>query len=204
MANKYTKEQEQFLIDNVKGITLKELTQRFNKKFNLKLSESAIASRKNKLNLKSGITGGQIPKENIPFNKGKTWDEYMSKEGQNKSRKTTFKKGNKPHNHRTIGSERITKDGFVEIKIAEPNKWNLKSRVIYEKHFGKIPEGYTIIYLDGNKLNLELDNLKAISRAEELIMNSNNLRFNKKELTETGLLIAKVINKRGQLKNERL
>ena len=80
----------------------------------------------------------------------------------------------------------------------------MKSRVIYEKHFGKIPEGYTIIYLDGNKLNLELDNLKAISRAEELIMNKNKLRYDKKELTETGHLIAKVINKRGQLKNERL
>lgn len=204
MPNKYTKEQDEFLIDNVKGITLKELTEKFNKKFNLNVSESGIAGRKNRLNIKSGINGGQFQKGQVSFNKGKKWDEYMSKKGQANSRKTTFKKRNVPHNHRPVGSERITIDGFSEIKVAEPNKWDLKSRVIYEKHFGKIPEGYIIIYLDGNKLNLELDNLKAISRAEELIMNKNKLRYDKKELTETGHLIAKVINKRGQLKNERL
>lgn len=32
MSHKYSKTEDQFLIDNVKGITLKELTNRFNKK----------------------------------------------------------------------------------------------------------------------------------------------------------------------------
>ena len=36
------------------------------------------------------------------------------------------------------------------VKVAEPNKWDLKSRVVYREHYGKIPDGYTIIYLDGN------------------------------------------------------
>jgi len=128
----------------------------------------------------------------------------MPKESQDGCRKTTFKKGNIPHNHRPVGSERITIDGFVEIKVAEPNKWKLKSRVIYEENFGEIPKDYKIIYLDGNKLNLDPKNLKAINRAEELIMNKNNLRYNKKELTEAGYLIAQIISKRGKIKNERL
>ena len=204
IRHKYTKEQDEFLINNVKGITLKELVTRFNREFNLNLSMSAISNRKVKLKISSGIVGGQFKKGHNTWNKGKTWNEYMSKEGQLKSRKTNFKKGNVPHNHRLVGSERITVDGYIEVKVAEPNKWDLKSRVVYREHYGKIPDGYTIIYLDGNSNNLEISNLKAISRSEELIMNKNKLRYSKRDLTESGYLIAKIIQKRGKLKNERL
>lgn len=192
----YTLEEDEFLRKNVKGISLKELTNKFNEKFNYILSESAIRNRKNKLNLSSGITGGQFVKGHKSWNKGT--------KGLTKANRTSFKKGNIPHNHRPVGSERITVDGFVEVKIAEPNKWDLKSRVVYRQHYGKIPEGHKIIYLDGNKQNLDISNLKAISYAEELIMNKNKLRFDKKELTETGYLISKIIHKRGKLKRERL
>lgn len=58
MSHKYSKTEDQFLIDNVKGITLKELTNRFNKKFNVNLTESSISNRKVKLGIKSGIVGG--------------------------------------------------------------------------------------------------------------------------------------------------
>ena len=100
MSHKYSKTEDQFLIDNVKGITLKELTNRFNKKFNVNLTESSISNRKVKLGIKSGIVGGQFVKGQTSFNKGKKWSEYMSEEGQKNSRKTTFKKGNIPANRR--------------------------------------------------------------------------------------------------------
>ena len=60
MGHKWTNEENQFLKDNVKGITLRELTTLYNKKFNMNLTESAIANRKNKLKLQSGIIGGQF------------------------------------------------------------------------------------------------------------------------------------------------
>ena len=44
-----------------------------------------------------------------------------------------FAKGNVPPNHRPVGSERISKDGYIEVKVAEPNKWRLKQRVVYEE-----------------------------------------------------------------------
>lgn len=69
MRHKYSEEEHKFLIDNVKGITLKELTQRFNKKFNLSISENAISNQKTKLGISSGITGGQFQKGQQPFNK---------------------------------------------------------------------------------------------------------------------------------------
>ncbi len=195
MKHKYSLEEDKFLKNNVKGITLKELTGKFNKTFKLSLSESSIANRKNKLGLSSGIKGGQFQKGHIPINKGKKWDDYMSKEAQEQSRKTTFKKGNVPHNQRPIGSERISKDGYIEIKIKESNEFVLKHRWLWEQKNGKIPKDKILIFLDGNKLNLDLDNLALISRNENLTMNSNKLRYQYKELTKAGINLAKVIIK---------
>ena len=113
--------------------------------------------------------------------------------------KTSFKKGNIPSNHREVGEER-TKDGYIEIKVAEPNKWELKHRVIYKKHFGEIPKGYNIMFADKNKRNFNIDNLILVSKGEDLIMNNNKLISSNQELTKSGLLIAKVISKRAELK----
>lgn len=183
----YSTEEEKFLIDNVKGISAKELTEKFNKQFNLKLSESAIKNRKVKLGLSSGIKGGQFKKGHNTWNKGIKG--YMG------ANKTSFKKGNIPHNHKPVGSERITKDGYIEIKVAEPNKWELKHRHIYKKHYGEIPKGYNVMFADKNKLNLDIDNLILVSKSEDLIMNTRKLIFEDQQLTKTGHLIAKVINK---------
>lgn len=198
MRHKWSEKEEQWLTKNVKDITLKELTNRYNKEFNMKLSESAIASRKSKLNLHSGITGGQFQKGHIPQNKGKTWDEYMSKESQERTRKTTFKKGNIPPNHREIGEERIDSDGYVFVKIQDGHlnkNWVLKHRLIWESMYGNIPTGYKIMFADGNKGNFDIKNLILVSDAEELIMNQNKFVKDNSDLTKVGLNIARIINK---------
>jgi hypothetical protein len=203
MMIKYTKEQKQFLIDNNYLTPAQELADMFNKKFGTNITKTNIKNFRGNNHLSSGLTG-QFEKGHKPHNKGKKWDEYMSKEGQANSRKTTFKKGNIPKQHRPVGSERINIDGYIEIKVKEPNKWDLKHRVIYRQKYGEIPKGYNVIFLDGNKENLDISNLKVISKHDNLIMNENNLRFNDKELTESAYLIAQIEKKRRSLKNERL
>lgn len=198
MINKWSFEEEKILIDNAYEHTNKQI-QDLLVEIGSNRSIYAIQNRKNKLGLKCSYNAGCFKKGNVPFNKGKKWADYVSKKGQENSRKTTFKKGNIPHNHRPVGSERITKDGYTEIKIKEPNKWQLKHRYIYEKKYGKIPDGMNLIFLDGNKQNIELSNLKLVSRAEDLIMNTNKLFTKDKELTNSGVLIAKVINKTNKL-----
>lgn len=200
---KFTEEQKQFIYDNYKGLGNKELTELIKEKFKIELTYEQVKNFKNRHHLNSGLTG-QFKKGYESWNKGKKWDDYMSEEAQERSRKTTFKKGNIPSNHREVGSERITKDGYIEIKIKEPNKWQLKHRYIYEKKYGKIPKGYNLIFLDGNRQNFELSNLKLVSKAEDLIMNKNKLFTNDKDITNTGTLIAKIIDKGNKLKNERL
>lgn len=197
MRHIYSDEEHQFIIDNVEGITLKELTKRFNEKFNLNVTENAIANRKNILGLRSGIVGGQFQKGHIPANKGKKG--YMTPEQYEKCKATMFKKGNIPANHRPIGSERIDKrDGSILIKVQDGHKqqnWMGKHRYIYEQAYGKIPKGHKVIFADGNNRNFDLSNLILVSNAEELIMNKRKLFSENAEHTKTGALIAKVLSK---------
>lgn len=187
---KFTQEQKEFLLANYQGKYSKELAEIFNKKFKTDVSPKQIKNFRRNHSLNCGLTG-RFQKNHIPFNKGT--------KGMMKANKTSFKKGNIPKNYKPIGSERINIYGYVEVKIADPNKWETKNRFIYKKYKGDIPKGFKVIYHDGNKLNNHLDNLILVSNSEELIMNKRKLIYDRKELTETGHLIAKVIDKTNKM-----
>ena len=201
--HRYSEEQKEFIITNNYGKYSKELAEMFNQHFNTNITAKEIAYFRRNHKLKSGLTG-QFKKGNVAHNKGKKQVEYMSQKSIERTKKTRFKKGNKPKNYRPVGSERITKDGYIEVKVADPNKWETKNKIIYKQYFGDIPEGHKIIYADGNKLNNDINNLILVSDNEELIMNRYRLRTENIELTKTGYLIAKVIDKTNMVKNERL
>ena len=126
----------------------------------------------------------------------------MSKEQYEKCKPTMFKKGHIPKNHREIGSERITKDGYIEVKIEDPDVWGLKHRLIYEEHYGEIPAGYSVIFGDGDKLNFDINNLILVSRSELLLMNRNKLIKNDSVLTKVGVNIAKLLDTMNKKKRE--
>lgn len=189
MKYNYSEENVKFLIENVKGISHKELTKRFNEKFNTNLSESDIANMKRKLKLTNGIDT-RFKKGQASWNKGKN----MSPEQYEKCKRTMFQKGNLS-NARPIGDERIEIDGYTYIKVKQPNKWVLKHRWLYEKEKGKIPKGYNLIFADGNKQNFHLDNLILVSNAELFIINQKGLYKQDKELTKVGVTVAKVLDR---------
>lgn len=193
---KYTDEMKQFILDNYKGRYNQELADLFNQKFNTNITSRMIKSYKANNKLNSGLTG-KFRKGHTPHNKGKK----MPKKVYEKVKHTMFAKGNVPPNHRPVGSERISKDGYIEVKVAEPNKWRLKQRVVYEEAKGKIPEGCPIIFLDGNKRNFDIDNLRCITRSELLYLNCNGLN-NSNEITETGILMARLDRAKNKKKQE--
>lgn len=206
---KWTEEVIQFMIDNYEGRDNIELANMVNERFHLNTNGDRISNVKSNLqrrrgiNLRTGINRGCIEKGNIPFNKGKKWSEYLSEEQQEKSKKTWFKKGGVSLNHREVGSERITVDGIHEIKVAEPNVWKQKHRLIYESVYGEIPKKHKVIFADGNRDNLDISNLLLVSNAEELIMNRRHLITSDIELTKSGVNVAKLILKTAEVKNER-
>ena len=193
---KYTDEMKQFILDNYKGRYNQELADLFNQKFNTNITSRTIKSYKANNKLNSGLTG-KFRKGQTPHNKGKK----MPKEVYEKVKHTMFAKGNVPPNHRPVGSERISKDGYIEVKVAEPNKWRLKQRVVYEEAKGKIPEGCPMIFLDGNKRNFDIDNLRCITRSELLYLNCNGLN-NSNVITETGILMARLDRAKNKKKQE--
>lgn len=103
-----------------------------------------------------------------PPNKGKK----MSKEVYKKCSNTMFKKGQLSHNKKPLGSIRVTKDGYQEIKIAEPNTWDAYHRVMWEDTFGKIPEGGVVRFVTNDKMNVHPFNLELIDRSKNMVLNS--------------------------------
>lgn len=185
--HKWTEEEKAFLVEFAYGHTIKEITEAFNKKYATELSLKAIASSMKRYGAKTGNTG-RFVKGQVSHNKGKK----MSPELYEKCKATMFKKGNIPPQYRPVGSERDDKDGYIEIKVADPNKWELKHKHIYEEAYGEVPKGYKVIFLDGDKRNFDLNNLKCISQAENLYLNRYKLRFKDKDLTETAVNMAKL------------
>ena len=107
---------------------------------------------------------GSFKKGHIPWNKGL--------KGCFGAMKTSFKKGHIPANTREMYSERLSKEGYIEIKVGI-NKWISKHRYVWEQHYKKeVPKGKVVIFLDGNNRNFEIENLKLISRGALLILNN--------------------------------
>ena len=184
--HKWTDEEKEYLASIVKGSTYKEITDKMNDKFEYNFSEEQVKGMMYRNKLTTG-TGGYFKKGSTPWNKGLKG--YMG------ANKTSFKKGIIPPNQVPIGTESITKGGYMKVKVGEPNKWKLKQRYIYEQHYGEIPKDYNVIFADKNIRNFDINNLVLVSKAEMLILNNNKLIFEDKELTKVGVNIAKVIDK---------
>jgi hypothetical protein len=118
--------------------------------------------------------------KNCPgWNKGKKQSDYMSAESIENTKKGRFKKGQDPHNTVPIGFERLSKDGYVEVKVrhlkgngSNNENFEFKHRMIYEENFGPIPEGMIVEFNDGDKLNFEPVNLVLRTRKENLLRNT--------------------------------
>ena len=60
-----------------------------------------------------------------------------------------------------------------------------------------------VSFKDGNKENVDIDNLMLISNAENLELHRSGLRFEDPDLTETGLNVVKLKIKARERRNER-
>lgn len=187
----YSKEEIEYLNNISYGRTNKQITELFNKRFNLELGKKAISAVRKRHGIKTG-ENGRFPKGNIPHNKGK--------KGLGGWEPTQFKKGHKPHNYNPIGTERVNGDGYVDIKIADPNKWKGKHILLWEEHNGPLPKGHVVIFADRNNRNFEPNNLVLVSRQQLLMLNRHKLIQDSADLTRTGILIADLMSKTNQRK----
>lgn len=181
----FTEEIRDFIFANNEGNSLSKITALVNDEFGTEFTERQLKNFRENNHLSSGLTG-RFEKGHVPPNKGKKgWHAPGSEKGW-------FRKGNEPWNKLPVGSEIMDSNGYIKIKVAEPNVWEFKHKMVWEKHNGKVPPGHVITFLDGNKMNFEPANLSLISTAENAVLNFTRLRCASSELMETGIAIAKL------------
>lgn len=140
-----------------------------------KIRRSGLMSCNHPNNVAARFTKGHVS-----HNKGKK----MPPEVYSKVARTMFKKGQTPVNHRDVGSERVNVDGYIEIKVAEPNRWRLKHRVIWEQVNGAIPRGHNVQFKNHNPLDCRIENLYLISREDQMAKENSFYAKYPKDLQE--------------------
>lgn len=93
---------------------------------------------------------------------------------------TQFKKGclsgTAAANIQPIGAERISKDGYLERKIHDglpmQSRWRGVHLVEWEAVNGPLPKGHALVFRNGDKADIRLDNLELITRAELMARNT--------------------------------
>lgn len=157
----YTKEQIEYLRSITKGRENEEITEMFNKKFNDTRTDAGIRSIRHKEGILTGIDG-------------------------------LFKKGEKPPNWVPLGTERTTIEGYPEVKIKDgcyQKNWRGKHIVKWEEVNGPLPEGHVIVFGDGDKTNLDIDNLICVSRKQLVRLNQDGMIQDDADLTRAAINI---------------
>ena len=199
--HKWTEEEIEFIREIYPYYENKEISKMVKDKFGFDVSARNLLNVRHKYKFpkKSIPNSGCYRKGDVPWNKGKG----MSEEVKEKVKGTWFKKGEIPKNHRPIGSTRVSVDGYKLIKIAEPNKWALYHRHLWEKTHGeKLSKNEVVIFADGDKSNFDIDNLVKVSRSNLLYLNNKKLIFDDPELTKTGVNVSKVAEKINELERK--
>lgn len=143
----------------------------------------------------------RFQKGHVPANKGVKGISYPGMEA------TQFKPGQKPHTWTPIGTERLSKEGYLQRKMADTGctrrDYVPVHHLIWKEAGQDIPEGFHLAFKDKDKANITLENLELVSRAD--MMKRNTYHNYPKEIAQLIQLrgaVQRQINKRSK-QNER-
>jgi hypothetical protein len=141
----------------------------------------------------------RFPKGHVPANKGTRrpgWAPGRMKE-------TQFKAGQKNHNVMPVGTTRLI-DGYVYIKVAAVRyvpytvNWLPVHILGWERAAGRpMPPGHCLWFRDGDRMNVAVENLELITRAENMRRNTvHNLPKPLAEIVQLRGALVRQINRR--------
>lgn len=192
---RYSPGEVAFLKARREGRTRTELAALFAARFGRAITPRQVGSFLKNRGLTTGRTG-RFEKGMTPWNRGRTG--YMG------ANRTSFKEGNVPHTHKPLWSERVGKDGYVEVSVPErnpytgfPTRYKLKHVWLWEQAHGPRPKGTAVVFRDGDTRNFDPDNLLLVTRAELLAMNLHGYKDQPEELKPTVLALARMEAKAG-------
>lgn len=136
--------------------------------------------------------GTQFRSGDAPWNKGRSFD------AGGRSHDTRFKKGrpaSESPNYVPLGTERISRDGYLERKVTDDltvnssRRWVAVHRLVWEDAHGPIPGGHIVVFKPGcattDRAEISADRLECITRVENMHRNSYHNNYPK----EVGQLI---------------
>ena len=194
---KYPDGMGDYIREIAKGRTKYEIADLVNEKYGPgTITPASVHAYKKNHKITTGLTG-HFRKGQVPHNKG------THPPTKGRMAETQFKPGSMPHNWRPVGSERINADGYVEVKIREPKTWKAKHRLIWEEHYGPVPANHVVIFKDGDKLNLDINNLALVSRSVHARMNQLGIQHPGADVFDTAVAVAELASETGKLKRRR-
>lgn len=183
----YPKKIADYIKENHKGSSPMEMTWRLNTIFGTHYNIGQIRAYYKNHKLQSGIDARFQP-GHVPPNKG-----MKGMKMHPNAVATQFKPGHTPTNKCRIGTVLVKTDGYLWRKVGEGARdWRQEHILRWEKANGPIPEGMKIVFLDGDRRNVSLDNLALVSNEVNLEMNRHGLRCRDPEITQTAILVAKI------------
>ncbi len=105
-----------------------------------------------------------------------------------------------PMSSNPVGHERIER-GFIMVRVESDhprvshdpdNKYVPKHLLVWEQAHGPVPKGHYVIFLDENKMNCDLDNLKMVTGSEYIRLQTNGFKGASAELKPSLLLLTKI------------
>lgn len=181
-------------------------------------TRSAVQNARRKFGAPCSITdAGRFKPGNVPMNKGRTWDDYLTPEQQRRCRRTCFSKG-ELHGaalHRSHGllGERDTKDGYREIRVDPRGARHTMERWIPLGAFNWMqangrewPDGCKCVHADRDKTNDAADNIVPIPHDIWPLVNGANpsaLPWHDRATLEAAIVSARISMRRSELARER-
>lgn len=161
----------------------------------------AAVQARTTLNLTEVGKANRFHSAQTPWNKGK---KGWCGEG---CERTQFKKGQIPKNWKPLGYERISTDGYLERKVRDlqgGKNYRSVHLILWESVNGPLPPGHAVVFKDGNKQNITLDNLELVSRAELMRRNTrHNLPPELNAVIQLRGVLNRIINKKkGEIHEE--
>lgn len=211
-AHIYPPEVNEFIMEHYKGTGYQQMADMLNEHFGTEYTKNHVKQRYQTLKLDSGLNG-RFEKGHVPWSAGKKWDEYMPKASQENSRKTCYKKGNMPVDHKPVGtisirSQHGNKDprdnrNVYYIKTKEPRTWQPLHRYNWEQAYGEIPKGSVVVFVNGDSLDPRVENLAILPRSLWSVMNHIGVKYTCREEFDAAVLLAKTSRKVYEIKQQK-
>jgi hypothetical protein len=106
-----------------------------------------------------------------------TWNKGTNFVAGGRSAETRFKPGNRPPTWQPVGTEVVDPAGYRKRKVADDRQparrnWVFCHVALWEAHHGAVPGNHAVVFRDGDKAHIAIDNLECVDRRELMRRNS--------------------------------